>query len=233
MLLLAAALVIAGPGTAALQAGEAPPDRGQPSEPGAPSERGPRSSPGQQPGEDDDAGTAEDEEDAPSSGTPDGSSDTGTGSQPDTGTGVIPGTTSGGVQEEPEPPPPPQPDLTGTRVLRSHLGPAIEAEGSDGDVLLHDLRIVVTETAAAGIDGGWWVTVIAPGGEIALSPLETSGDGGIPRTAGPSAGGGSLFSVAGQRSDQRYRASYEARGTLGLPRDAASDRPVVTILLVQ
>lgn len=222
-LLLAATVAVAGPGATALHAGEAPSERGRPSERPSPG-GGPQDTP---PGQErqDDTGSTE---------RPDGNGRTsdGTGSDPDTS---APGPSSQPTPTgSPQPPPPPEPNLTGTRVLRSSLGPP----RTDGDrsVLLRDLQVVVTETEAAGIDGGWWVVVTAPEGDLTVAPstLNTIGEGGVPRAPeARSRERGPLFSVTGQRSAQRYQGSYEATGTVGIPSEAAPERPVVTVLLIQ
>lgn len=225
-MLLVAALTVVGPGTASLHAGEAPPDRGRPTD--KPSQGGPPQAPpgqgstetGGTPANEASPGTSQHTDDAPGRNT--GTSGT-SGSQP---------TPSGS-----EPPPaPPEPDLTGTRVLRSHLGTAREVDDGDEPMALRDLRVAVTETGASGIDGGWWVTVTAPDGEVTVTPpsMSTAGNGGVPRAPDEvSLGGGPLFWITGQRSDQRYQGRYEAQGTLGMPLDDGADKPVVTILLVQ
>lgn len=228
-MLLVAALTVVGPGTVSLHAGEAPPDRGRPTD--KPSQGGPAQDPPGQ-GSTETGGT-------PANETPPATSQR-TGDPPGQST---PGTsgTSGGVSHptttEPEqPPPPPEPDLTGTRVLRSHLGAAREVDGGDEPMALRDLRVAVTETEASGIDGGWWVTVTTPDGEVAVTPptLSTAGGGGVPRAPDEvSVGGGLLFWITGQRSDQRYEGRYEAQGTVGMPSVDGIEKPVVTILLVQ
>lgn len=229
-LLVAATVAIAGPGATALHAGEAPSERGRPSESESPGSRAPDTPPGQE-SED----PAAEEPDPGTGGATDGSTDGGqTGSEPPGTTGGSSSSSSGGTLEDPGPPPPPEPNLTGTRVLRSSLGPA----RPDGDqrVLLRDLQVVVTETEAAGIDGGWWVVVSAQEGNLTVTApeLNTVGDGGVPRAReARSRQGGPLFSVTGQRSGQRYRGSYEATGTVGIRSDGTPERPVVTVLLIQ
>lgn len=227
-ILLAVALALTGTGITALQAGEAPSERGRPSEP--PGSRAPQTPPGQDRDED---------------GTGGGPSEGGTaGGDPAPGNDRGPATSDNGPDARPPsapvaPEPPPQPDLTGTRVLRSALGTARRAAGGDGPVAVRDLRVQVTETDAAGIDGGWWVVVTSPDGEVEVAPpsLRTEGTAGVPRTPERvSVGGGPLFWIAGQRSAERYQGLYEAAGTVELPAVLAGDpaeRPVVTVLLIQ
>lgn len=228
-MLLVAALTLVGPGTVSLNAGEAPPDRGRPTD--KPSQGGPPQDPpgqgstetGGTPANETPPGTSQRTDDPPGQDTPDTSGTAGGVPQPTT-------------TEPEQPPPPPEPDLTGTRVLRSHLGTARDVDDGDELMALRDLRVAVTETEASGIDGGWWVTVTAPDGEVTVTPpaMNTVGSGGVPRAPDEvSLGGGPLFWITGQRSDQRYQGRYEAQGTLGMPLDGGAEKPVVTILLVQ
>ncbi|MBW3562921.1 MAG: hypothetical protein KY437_10550 [Actinobacteria bacterium] len=224
-ILLATALALAGPGITALQAGEVPSERGRPSEP--PGGRAPQTPPGQDRDEDGTGGGPgpAGEDPAPGNDRGPATSDNGPNARPP----------SAPVASEPPPPP----DLTGTRVLRSALGTARRAAGGEGPVAIRDLRVQVTETDAAGIDGGWWVVVTSPDGEVEVAPpsLRTVGSAGVPRTPEHvSVGGGPLFWIAGQRSAERYQGLYEAAGTVELPADPAGDpaeRPVVTVLLIQ
>lgn len=227
-ILLAVALVLAGPGVTALQAGEAPSDRGRPSD--SPSNRAPETPPGQE------------QDDEPATGG--GPSQNGPAAEdPAPGNDGGPATPDDGPNARPppapiasEPPAPPQPDLTGTRVLRSSLGPARRATDGEGPVAIRDLRVEVTETDAAGIDGGWWVVVTSPDGQVEVTPpsLQTEGSAGVPRTPErASVGGGPLFWIAGQRSAERYQGLYEAAGTVELPAEEAAERPVVTVLMIQ
>lgn len=222
-LLLAAALAVAGPGATALHAGEAPSERGRPSD--KPSQGGgPQDTPpGQEP--EGDTGPAEE---------PNGNGRTDDGATPGGPSDPSGGTPQPTVTGPPQPPPPPEPNLTGTRVLRSSLGPA--RRDGDESMMLRDLHVVVTETEAAGIDGGWWVVVTAPDGRLTVSPprLNAVGAGGVPRSPDArSRDGGPLFSVTGQRSGQRYGGSYEASGSVGIAPDDTPERPVVTVLLIQ
>lgn len=247
-LLLVAVLTVAGPGTVSLQAGEAPQDRGRPSEGESPGDRAPETPPGQesdgtQSGDTQDGGTTGPASDTGGGPAGDEQADDGPAQDPTTTGGPVNGTAGdtdagggGAGGATPQPPPPPEPDLTGTRVLRSLLGTAREV-GADGEaVTLRDLRVAVTETGASGIDGGWWVTVTTPDGEVVVTPptLDTAGNGGVPRAPDEvSVGGGPLFWISGQRSDQRYEGRYEAQGTIGIPSVGGTEKPVVTILLVQ
>ena len=227
-ILLALALSLAGPGITALQAGEAPSDRGRPSD--SPSNRAPETPPGQDRDDDQTSGGGPSQDGPP--GQDPAPADQGGPATSDDGPNAPPP----GAPVASDPPAPPQPDLTGTRVLRSSLGAARSTTAGDGPVSVRDLRVQVTETDAAGIDGGWWVVVTSPDGEVEVTPpsLRTEGTAGVPRTPERvSVGGGPLFWIAGQRSAERYQGLYEAAGTVELPADGSAQRPVVTVLLIQ
>lgn len=127
--------------------------------------------------------------------------------------------------------PPPPPDLGPRRIVSSRFAP-------DGTAV--DLRVVVDERDARGVDGGWTITVTVDGvpGLLHVVGLQPPREA---RTVARSATGQfaldgpqRLFGVFGQTSAERYAGRYVARGSLELDTDGSEQEPpTITITLFQ
>lgn len=119
------------------------------------------------------------------------------------------------------------PDLGPLRVLHARTTTATDGSAA--------LEVVVDEHRAGGVDGGWTVTVDVDGAALSgaadawVDPVSTSAGVARAGRVGGQPGFGTLFTVVGQRSEQRYEATYGGRVALEL----AASRPTVTVTLFQ
>lgn len=127
--------------------------------------------------------------------------------------------TGGTGTDVPPTPPTPRPPPAGIRFLTARIDPTGTFE------------VVVRENDVRGVDGGWTVVVESTGARVVAPAVTVTGRGGVARSYRPVEPGApvTFVAVSGQRSPQRYAATYRAIGRL----EPDTPRPTITITLIQ